>query len=204
MTATRPHTPPGVHAIRVPTPFAIGDVNVFLLEGSPLTLIDNSPNSASSLLALERGLATAGYSVAELELLLITHQHGDHLGLAEILVERSGAAVGAIAGLVPYTRDFKAAAGRDDDLAAELMLAHGVAPGTVRTLREFTKIIRGWGASFEVSRPLHAGDAVEAGSRRLRVLARRGTRPRTPSSTTRPTTSRSAATTSCCAPRRPP
>lgn len=169
-----PAPPPGVHHIRVPTPFAIGDVNAFLVEGDPLTLVDSGPNSASSLLALERGLERAGYAVADLGLLLVTHQHGDHLGLTEMLVERSGAEVGCLAALAPYVRDFKAAAGSDDDLAAELMLVHGVDDGTVRTLREFTRIIRGWGASFEVTRPLAPDEVVDIGTRRLRVLPRPG------------------------------
>ncbi len=164
----------GVHRLKIPTPFAIGDVNAYLLEGDPLTLVDNGPNSARSLLALERGLASVGRRVDDLELLLITHHHGDHLGLTEALAERSGAQVACLAALAPYVADFDAAAGRDDDLAAELMLAHGVERGTVRTLRDFAKIIRGWGASFGVDLPIADGAVVEAGGRTLRLLHRPG------------------------------
>jgi glyoxylase-like metal-dependent hydrolase (beta-lactamase superfamily II) len=164
----------GVHRLRVPTPFAIGDVNAFLLEGDPLTLVDNGPSTGRALLALERGLAELGYAVGDLELLLITHQHGDHLGLTEVLVDRSGASVACLGALAPYVADFEAAVGRDDDLAAELMLAHGVDAAAVRTVRDFTKVIRGFGASFPVDVPLADGDLVEAGGRSLRVLHRPG------------------------------
>lgn len=175
MTSAVSATPlAGVHSFRVPTPFAIGDVNAFLLEGDPLTLVDNGPNSGSALLALERALDELGYGLADLELLLITHQHGDHLGLTEVLVERSDASVACIAGLAPYVASFEGSAGRDDDLAAELMLAHGVDRATVRTLRDFTKIIRGWGASFEVDVLLEDGGVVEAGGRTLHVHHRPG------------------------------
>ena len=38
----------GIHRIQVPTPFAVGRVNVYLIEDEPLTLVDAGPNSATS------------------------------------------------------------------------------------------------------------------------------------------------------------
>src|SRR6185312_12045714 len=58
--------PDDIHAIAVPTPFAIGSVNAFVLEGSPLTLIDSGPNFASALMAIEDALAAIGRSVKDL------------------------------------------------------------------------------------------------------------------------------------------
>src|SRR5579875_1124061 len=83
----------GVTVLSVPTPFPVGRVNAYLLAGDPPALIDCGPNSARALLALERALAEAGVGVEELGFLLLTHQHVDHLGLAEAVVERSGAKV---------------------------------------------------------------------------------------------------------------
>jgi glyoxylase-like metal-dependent hydrolase (beta-lactamase superfamily II) len=37
----------GIHRIPIPTPFAVGRVNVYLIEDDPLTLVDTGPNSAS-------------------------------------------------------------------------------------------------------------------------------------------------------------
>jgi glyoxylase-like metal-dependent hydrolase (beta-lactamase superfamily II) len=159
----------GVHRLAIPTPFAIGDVNAYLLEGDPLTLIDCGPNTGHALLALKHGLAELGYELSDLELVLITHQHGDHLGLAAVLVELSGAEIGCLAALAPYARDFDREVNRDDDLAAELMLTHGVHPVTVATLRSFTRVARGFGGSFETSASIEDGDAIDAGSLRLRA-----------------------------------
>jgi glyoxylase-like metal-dependent hydrolase (beta-lactamase superfamily II) len=34
----------GIHRIAIPTPFAVGRVNVYLIEDEPLTLVDAGPN----------------------------------------------------------------------------------------------------------------------------------------------------------------
>ena len=80
-----------IHGVSIPTPFRVGDVNGYLVEDDPLTLVDVGPNSARSLVALEAGLATHGRRVEELERIVITHQHADHLGLVDVLADRSGA-----------------------------------------------------------------------------------------------------------------
>ena len=36
----------GIHQLRIPTPFAVGRVNCYLLEDEPLTLIDTGPTRA--------------------------------------------------------------------------------------------------------------------------------------------------------------
>ena len=48
-----------IHRLPVPTPFAVGRVNVWLVEDDPLTLVDAGPNSATSLTELEARPARA-------------------------------------------------------------------------------------------------------------------------------------------------
>src|SRR4051812_397685 len=124
MAAAAP--PPGIAAISLPSPFAIGAVNAYLLEGEPLTLVDPGPNQEESLVALERGLADRGRRVEDLELILLTHQHHDHVGLARRVRERSGAAVAAIAPLATFLADFDASMDADDAYAVAMMRRHGV------------------------------------------------------------------------------
>ena len=47
----------GIHRLAIPTPFAVGRVNVYLIDDDPLTLVDAGPNSGNSLDALEREFA---------------------------------------------------------------------------------------------------------------------------------------------------
>ena len=89
----------GIHRLAIPTPFQVGRVNAYLIEDDPLTLIDSGPNSGKALDELEQALAARGHSIEDIELLVITHQHIDHFGLASILARRSGAEVAALEGL---------------------------------------------------------------------------------------------------------
>ncbi|HET6865782.1 MAG TPA: MBL fold metallo-hydrolase [Solirubrobacteraceae bacterium] len=180
MNARPDHPRPGhplpddIHPIAVPTPFAIGSVNAFLLEGTPLTLIDSGPNYASALNAIEDALADIGRGVEDLELLLITHQHGDHLGLAQTLVRRSGAEVACLDLLPPFVSDYRRSVQSDDALGVALMRRHGVPERTIATLRVISSLTSHLGSSFEVQRPLPDGATVRAGTRELQLLLRPG------------------------------
>jgi glyoxylase-like metal-dependent hydrolase (beta-lactamase superfamily II) len=51
----------GIHRLAIPTPFAVGRVNCYLLEDEPLTLIDTGPNSGKALDELQSKLAERGH-----------------------------------------------------------------------------------------------------------------------------------------------
>ena len=82
---------PVIHLISIPTPFPVGPVNVYLLEGDPLTLLDAGPLTDEAREALQTGLGGLGYALRDVEQLVITHAHHDHFGQARRVVEESGA-----------------------------------------------------------------------------------------------------------------
>jgi glyoxylase-like metal-dependent hydrolase (beta-lactamase superfamily II) len=110
----------GIHRLAIPTPFLVGRVNCYLIEDEPLTLLDTGPNSGKSLDELEQALAAHGHSVEDLGLIVISHQHMDHLGLLEILARRSGAEVAAFHLLGPYLENFAQNASEDDAFAERI------------------------------------------------------------------------------------
>ncbi|WP_026694737.1 MBL fold metallo-hydrolase [Peribacillus kribbensis] len=73
--------------ITLPTPFAVGDVHAYLLVGDTLTLVDCGTKTEESRNALEAGLQAEGYSLSDIEQLLITHHHPDHAGGSSFLRE---------------------------------------------------------------------------------------------------------------------
>jgi glyoxylase-like metal-dependent hydrolase (beta-lactamase superfamily II) len=167
----------GIHRLAIPTPFQVGRVNAYLIEDSPLTLIDSGPNSGKALDELEQALAAHGHAVEDIELLVITHQHIDHFGLASILARRSGAEVAALEGLVSYLGDYRTAAELDDLFAEEIMLRHGIPADVVTALRAVSASFRAWGSAVEITRPLHDGEELQLRDRTLRVLHRPGHSP---------------------------
>ena len=162
----------GIHRLAIPTPFQVGRVNAYLIEDSPLTLVDSGPNSGKALDELEQALATRGHAIEDIELLVITHQHIDHFGLASILARRSGAEVAALDALAPYLRDFSAMAELDDRFAQQTMLMHGIPPEVVTALRAVSASFRAWGAAVEVTRPLRDGEQLRLRDRTLRESRR--------------------------------
>jgi glyoxylase-like metal-dependent hydrolase (beta-lactamase superfamily II) len=170
-------TDAGIRVLRVPTPFQVGRVNTYLLEDEPLTLIDSGPNSGKALDELERQLEALGHRIEDLELVIITHQHIDHLGLVDIIAKRSGAEVAALDLLAPFVENFGDDAERDDAEAAELMRRHGISEEVVTALRQVTGSFRAWGSKAHVTRPLADGETLALRDRRFEVQHRPGHSP---------------------------
>jgi glyoxylase-like metal-dependent hydrolase (beta-lactamase superfamily II) len=167
----------GIHRIAIPTPFAVGRVNVYLIEDEPLTLVDAGPNSGTSFDELQRGITALGHQLEEIELVILTHQHIDHLGLVSLVAAHSGAEVAAIDVAVPFVENFSVEAQADDDFARETMLRHGIPEDVVSALSSVSRAFRAWGARAEVTRVLRDGEEMSFGDRTLRVHHRPGHSP---------------------------
>jgi glyoxylase-like metal-dependent hydrolase (beta-lactamase superfamily II) len=167
----------GIFCLRIPTPFAVGRVNCYLLEDEPLTLIDTGPNSGKALDELQRQLGERGHSIDDLELVILTHQHIDHLGLIEIIVEHSGAEVAALGLAAERLANFGEDAEREDSFAVELMLRNGIPEEVAFALQSVSRSFRGWGSRAEVTRPLADGEKMAFRDRSLEVLHRPGHSP---------------------------
>jgi glyoxylase-like metal-dependent hydrolase (beta-lactamase superfamily II) len=167
----------GIHCLPIPTPFQIGRVNCYLIDDDPLTLVDSGPNSGTALDELERALAAHGKRVEDLELIVITHQHIDHLGLVAILARRSGAEVAALDLLAPWVGSWGEAMDADDVFAERMMREHGIPQDVRYALLGVSQSYRGWGAAADVTRPLADGSELVLRDHTLRVLHRPGHSP---------------------------
>ncbi len=161
----------------MPTPFAVGRVNCYLIEDDPLTLIDVGPNSGTSLDVLEAALAEHGRTVEDLERIVVTHQHMDHVGLLAILARRSGAEVCTLDLLAPWLASYSEEMEADDQFAEGVMARHGIPEEVRYALRAVSRLARGWGAGATVDRALPDGGALEFAGRTLQVLHRPGHSP---------------------------
>ncbi len=167
----------GIRTLPVPTPFAVGRVNCYLVEDDPLTLVDTGPNSGTSLTVLEAGLAEHGRRVEDLERIVLTHQHIDHIGLAQILADRSGAEVVSLDALAPWLAAYGGSMHEDDAFGAALLGRHGVPEDISTVLRAVTAGFRAWGAPATVTRTVSEGDVLEFADRSWTVHHRPGHSP---------------------------
>jgi len=74
-----------VAKIILPTPLAIGDVNVFIVKGDTLTLIDAGVKTREAWEKLVFELKSIGYRPEDIEQVILTHHHPDHVGLLDFL-----------------------------------------------------------------------------------------------------------------------
>lgn len=72
-----------IHKIVIPTPFAVGDVNAFLIKGDALSIVDVGPKTPEAYAAIKRGVQEAGYQLSDIEQVILTHHHPDHAGWIE-------------------------------------------------------------------------------------------------------------------------
>jgi glyoxylase-like metal-dependent hydrolase (beta-lactamase superfamily II) len=83
---------PGVWRIRLPLPWpGVPHVNAFALAGQGgVVLFDTGMDLPGGFRQLESGLAQAGFPLGDVKLLVCTHAHTDHYGLAGPIVDAAG------------------------------------------------------------------------------------------------------------------
>jgi glyoxylase-like metal-dependent hydrolase (beta-lactamase superfamily II) len=161
--------------VAIPLPLAhVGSVNAWLLRGHPVTLIDTGPRDDGALAALEAGLHRHGLRVEDIELLLATHHHLDHVGLAATIQRRSGATIAVLDRTADYAARYSAEVEEDRRFAQALMRHHGVPEPLIDHTEELWDYIRATTEDFRTDVRLADGDRVQAGGRSLRVVARPG------------------------------
>jgi len=151
--------------LRLPTPFPVGPVNVYLLPEEPLTLVDTGPDTPEARDSLTAALNAAGFAPQDIARVVVTHGHSDHAGLAawfremgaEVLLHPLEAEKLSGLDFWPARREYLRQLGVPDELlAAALSLSRQAAAYR--------------GDSLTGSRPLQEGDLLEFGSFRLSVL----------------------------------
>lgn len=75
--------------LSIPTPFYVGDVNVYLIKQDPVTLIDVGPKTREASDALRAKLAQNGIRLSDIRRIVLTHAHEDHCGLAKQVREEA-------------------------------------------------------------------------------------------------------------------
>src|SRR5919197_521041 len=152
----------------------VGAVNVWLLRGHPLTLVDTGPRDDAALAALEEEVRREGLRVEDVELVLATHHHIDHIGLAATIQRRSGAVVAALDRVADYAQRYHAELEHDRRFARALMAHHGVPDQVIADGEDFWAYLRSRSEDVRADVRLRDGDSIRAGGRTLRLAWRPG------------------------------
>ncbi len=154
--------------ISLPTPFYIGPVNVYLIAEDPITIIDTGPKTEAAVSALRDGLKRAGFAVADIRRIVLTHAHEDHCGLARALRDEAKDAQVFVHGWETGHR-----AGRlEHDENLRLLTQAGVPPEEIGGMRRLYESVREYADSLDDDHcsELHDGDDLEFATGILRVL----------------------------------
>jgi len=88
-----PEPEAGILKLELPTPFPVGSVNAYFIDGPEPILIDAGLYYQPSLTALNKKLEEHGKRLDDVRLILLTHDHLDHSGAALYLSRQNKATI---------------------------------------------------------------------------------------------------------------
>ncbi|WP_377888633.1 MBL fold metallo-hydrolase [Alkalihalobacillus sp. R86527] len=83
-----------IFSITVPTPFQVGPVNCFLIKSDVITLVDTGPRTSEAEEALISQLKEHGFTLEDVDQVVLTHHHPDHIGLAGLMRKKGKRVLG--------------------------------------------------------------------------------------------------------------
>jgi glyoxylase-like metal-dependent hydrolase (beta-lactamase superfamily II) len=154
---------PGLWRLRLPLPWpGVPHVNAFAIAAvDGVVLVDTGLQEPGAMLQLERALHQAGLRLEHVRLLVCTHAHSDHYGLAAPIMERSGCELWMHPNHDHMTKSVR---DPDRDLERRLEVArHSGVPAATLAEYESARRGQGWGIADIVmpDRDLVEGVEVE-------------------------------------------
>jgi glyoxylase-like metal-dependent hydrolase (beta-lactamase superfamily II) len=166
---------PGIEWLRMPLPFALDHVNLWLVEdGNAWTAVDTGI-ALDPVRAAWKSVLAARF----LRRIIVTHFHPDHLGLASWLQEETGAPLWMTQGEYQTAHLIKQQIGAYGVPAmCDFFRAHGLDEARIQALRDrgnaYGKVVPAIPPTFY---PLWEGEDVDIGGRAWRVIIGHGHAP---------------------------
>lgn len=145
---------PRIISLSIPNPFFEGRNSVYVIDADPITLIDTGVATDKAFGALCAGLDEHGLSVGQIQRVVLTHKHIDHIGNAWRIQQANGAEIcmhveeaGSLAKVDPDNHRFsqmvterlavwRTPSGALPDTSASRMPSWQLQPATARALQD--------------------------------------------------------------------
>lgn len=151
-------------------PYSLDQVNTYLVEGDPLTLIDTGPIMDGVEEGLTEALNYAGHRPEELERIIVTHTHADHMGLASRLKALSGAEIVCHRFARDKMNDYRGSSLKDMEYLIEFSQVLGLSPDLMRANRHLMTRWLDVAESVGVDRVVENGDVLAGDPYTLKVF----------------------------------
>ena len=170
---------PGVHWLRMPLPYRLDHINLWLLEDGPDWLIIDSGLGNDPTRALWEKIFAEKIAARPVRRVLVTHYHPDHAGNAAWLCQRFGAALWMTRGeFLTVHAARNSSAGYTTEAQLELFRANGLDDARGAELLLRGGLYRSMVPDFPLAhRRLHEGERITAGGRGWRVIIGHGHAP---------------------------
>lgn len=154
-----------IQTFAIPTPFPVGPVNLYLIEGKPLTLVDTGPRTSTARNALLAGLSNLGYAFSDIDQIVVTHSHLDHIGQLHRLVRTSDARVLSHHKNFYWLTDFEVEWARRLAFYGSYLYQAGLPGEQLAAVGDLMSSLIRLGDSIPRERlhPLHNGDTIASG-----------------------------------------
>ncbi|MFA9558621.1 MBL fold metallo-hydrolase [Evansella sp. AB-rgal1] len=126
-----------IYQITLPTPFLVGPINTYLIKSDVLTLVDTGPNTEEAYTSLKQGLKKHNIELQDIEIVLLTHHHPDHIGLLEKFIPT--AKIYAHKKVIPWLKKEEIFLNRMSKFYQTLYKTNGVPKGIIELIEQKTK-----------------------------------------------------------------
>ena len=159
---------PEVHRLAIPNPFFEGRNSVYVIQADGTTLVDSGVATEKAFEHLVAGLADLGLAVEDVDQVVLTHKHIDHIGNAWRFQQRTNATIWIHEEEVSNVRDVDPAGGRFRDLMFDRMRGWQVPEAELPRVDEDE--MPAWQLEPANAIAIQDGDRIDVGGAELEVI----------------------------------
>jgi glyoxylase-like metal-dependent hydrolase (beta-lactamase superfamily II) len=160
----------GIHKIEVPVPFGSKYVNAYLINSGVLTLIDPGPKTSQAINSLNMALGKLGVPLENVERLIFTHRHVDHIGMGNRIKMISNAETYIHESEKDTASNFYEEFDKTVKSFLTPVAEAGVPKSILERLPAYYGIIKDVGEPVEIDKALKDDDSLNFGEINLKVI----------------------------------